>query len=226
MRARDSVGSLPAPRCVRSSGRSARSRPSSKRAAAAPSGGCWSSSSPAPPDHVADLFGTDMTLRVKRLNLADGEPFAIVTVWCPAELGAALSRARRRGPPVLRTDRCRAAGRQPDDRRGLGRPRRRRAAGRPGRLTAAAVRAGHHRHLRSPGPRQLARVPGRSHRVRRRPALGARRRPPRAVSASWSSRRHHADCGDGARPGDPQWLRRRRGRRAGPRCRRRRRPTV
>jgi GntR family transcriptional regulator len=34
----------------------------------------------------------DQVLRVKRVNLADGEPFAVVTVWCPAELGAHLSR--------------------------------------------------------------------------------------------------------------------------------------
>jgi GntR family transcriptional regulator len=32
-------------------------------------------------------------LRVTRLNLADGEPFAVVTVWVPASLGAALSKA-------------------------------------------------------------------------------------------------------------------------------------
>jgi GntR family transcriptional regulator len=32
-------------------------------------------------------------LRVARLNLADGEPFALVTVWVAAALGAALSRA-------------------------------------------------------------------------------------------------------------------------------------
>jgi GntR family transcriptional regulator len=32
-------------------------------------------------------------LRVRRVNLADGEPFAIVTVWCPADLGEHLSRA-------------------------------------------------------------------------------------------------------------------------------------
>jgi GntR family transcriptional regulator len=32
-------------------------------------------------------------LRVLRLNLADGEPFALVTVWLPAELGAHVSRA-------------------------------------------------------------------------------------------------------------------------------------
>lgn len=32
-------------------------------------------------------------LRVRRVSLADGEPFAIVTVWVPGELGAPLSRA-------------------------------------------------------------------------------------------------------------------------------------
>ena len=32
-------------------------------------------------------------LEVRRLNLADGQPFALVTVWCPEELGAELSRA-------------------------------------------------------------------------------------------------------------------------------------
>lgn len=31
-------------------------------------------------------------LVVVRVNLADGLPFAIVTVWCPAELGSSLSR--------------------------------------------------------------------------------------------------------------------------------------
>ncbi|MDZ7674104.1 MAG: GntR family transcriptional regulator [Acidimicrobiales bacterium] len=31
-------------------------------------------------------------LVVVRVNLADGRPFAIVTVWCPAELGSGLSR--------------------------------------------------------------------------------------------------------------------------------------
>ena len=29
---------------------------------------------------------------MRRLNLADGEPFAEVTVWCPETLGSALSR--------------------------------------------------------------------------------------------------------------------------------------
>jgi GntR family transcriptional regulator len=44
------------------------------------------------PRRVADVLGTDQVLRVKRLNLADGEPFAVVTVWCPAELGQSFSR--------------------------------------------------------------------------------------------------------------------------------------
>jgi GntR family transcriptional regulator len=49
----------------------------------------------APPD-VAKTLGLPADgeiLRVTRLNLADGEPFALVTVWVPASLGAALSRA-------------------------------------------------------------------------------------------------------------------------------------
>ncbi|MFN8023639.1 MAG: GntR family transcriptional regulator [Acidimicrobiales bacterium] len=44
------------------------------------------------PKRVAEVLGTDQVLRVKRLNLADGQPFAVVTVWCPAELGQHLSR--------------------------------------------------------------------------------------------------------------------------------------
>jgi GntR family transcriptional regulator len=45
-----------------------------------------------PPERVGRILGVDQVLRVKRVNLADGEPFAVVTVWCPAELGASLSR--------------------------------------------------------------------------------------------------------------------------------------
>lgn len=44
-----------------------------------------------PPPHVRAVLGASRVLRVKRLNLADGEPFAVVTVWCPAELGQKLS---------------------------------------------------------------------------------------------------------------------------------------
>jgi GntR family transcriptional regulator len=44
------------------------------------------------PAHVAEVLGCQHVLRVRRLNLADGKPFAVVTVWCPAELGQHLSR--------------------------------------------------------------------------------------------------------------------------------------
>ena len=45
-----------------------------------------------PPDEVAAVLGPGRVLEVGRLNLADGEPFARVTVWCPEALGASLSR--------------------------------------------------------------------------------------------------------------------------------------
>ena len=44
------------------------------------------------PDHVAAVLGEGRVLEVRRVNLADGEPFARVTVWCPEALGAKLSR--------------------------------------------------------------------------------------------------------------------------------------
>jgi GntR family transcriptional regulator len=42
---------------------------------------------------VRQVLGCDQVLRVRRVNLADGEPFAVVTVWCPASLGERFSRA-------------------------------------------------------------------------------------------------------------------------------------
>lgn len=45
------------------------------------------------PIRVQGILGVDTVLRVRRMNLADGEPFALVTVWCPEALGAELSRA-------------------------------------------------------------------------------------------------------------------------------------
>jgi GntR family transcriptional regulator len=45
------------------------------------------------PDDVAEVLGANSVLRVRRVNLADGRPFARVTVWCPATLAADLSRA-------------------------------------------------------------------------------------------------------------------------------------
>ena len=44
-----------------------------------------------PPAHVRKLLGSTKVLRVKRVSLADGEPFAVVTVWCPAAIGQKLS---------------------------------------------------------------------------------------------------------------------------------------
>lgn len=46
---------------------------------------------PAPARMAAVLHAPEV-LRVRRLNLADGVPFARVTVWVPADLGAGLSR--------------------------------------------------------------------------------------------------------------------------------------
>jgi GntR family transcriptional regulator len=45
------------------------------------------------PARVRRVLGVETVLRVRRLNLADGAPFALVTVWCPEEYGAELSRA-------------------------------------------------------------------------------------------------------------------------------------
>lgn len=45
------------------------------------------------PKRVAEVLGAGTVLRVRRVNLADGSPFARVTVWCPEALGATLSRA-------------------------------------------------------------------------------------------------------------------------------------
>jgi GntR family transcriptional regulator len=44
------------------------------------------------PAVVAEALGPGSVLEVRRLNLADGEPFARVTVWCPERLSSSLSR--------------------------------------------------------------------------------------------------------------------------------------
>jgi GntR family transcriptional regulator len=46
----------------------------------------------AAPPEVAELLGTEEVLETRRLNLADGEPFALVTVWCPQAMASKLSR--------------------------------------------------------------------------------------------------------------------------------------
>ena len=42
---------------------------------------------------VRSVLGSETVLRVRRRNLADDVPFALVTVWCPDSLAADLSRA-------------------------------------------------------------------------------------------------------------------------------------
>ncbi len=44
------------------------------------------------PARAEEILGDARVLEVRRLNLADGEPFARVTVWCPEEIGASVSR--------------------------------------------------------------------------------------------------------------------------------------
>ena len=46
----------------------------------------------APPKAVAVDLGRGKVLEVERLNLADGHPFARVTVWCPERLARKLTR--------------------------------------------------------------------------------------------------------------------------------------
>jgi GntR family transcriptional regulator len=46
------------------------------------------------PPRARQVLGSTSVLEVRRVNLADGHPFARVTVWCPEELGASLSRAQ------------------------------------------------------------------------------------------------------------------------------------
>ena len=48
----------------------------------------------AAPFDIHELLGGEHVLMVRRLNLADGEPFARVTVWCPEHLASDLSRAQ------------------------------------------------------------------------------------------------------------------------------------
>jgi GntR family transcriptional regulator len=47
----------------------------------------------AAPERVRQVLGVDSVLEARRVNLADGQPFARVTVWCPEDVGAGLSRS-------------------------------------------------------------------------------------------------------------------------------------
>ena len=82
----------------------------------------------AAPARVRTVLGAATVLEVRRLNLADGEPFARVTVWCPEDLGAHLSRVEVERAPFYELLDVPARRRGADDRRGRGRRTRRRAA--------------------------------------------------------------------------------------------------
>ena len=124
------------------------------------------------PERVERVLGVDHVLRVKRVNLADGEPFAVVTVWCPAELGGHLSRRDverrpfyellgvelRGATQTIGADLVDAA-----DARLLGVP--------PG-SPVLRCRARHHRCHGTSGALERAPVPGAPNRVRRRPSPG------------------------------------------------------
>jgi len=45
------------------------------------------------PARAREVLGVDRVLQVERLNLADGVPFAHVTVWCPEDLATEFSRS-------------------------------------------------------------------------------------------------------------------------------------
>ncbi len=72
----------------------------------------------AAPARVREVLDCETVLRVRRLNLADGEPFALVTVWCPERVRRGAVAGRRRAVAVLRADRRRARRCGADHRRG------------------------------------------------------------------------------------------------------------
>lgn len=47
----------------------------------------------APTVEVGELLSSETVLQVRRLGLAAGEPFVLITVWCDEKLGAQLSRS-------------------------------------------------------------------------------------------------------------------------------------
>ncbi len=91
------------------------------------------------------MLGTDQVLRVRRLNLADGAPFALVTVWCPASLGDRLSRADVERSPFYELLPVPLGGATQTIAAGAASAGRRAAARHPGRVAGAALRAGHDR---------------------------------------------------------------------------------
>ena len=113
---------------------------------ASPSGASSSSPSCRPSPACAALLGCDQVLRVRRLNLADGEPFALGHRVVPGRAGRAPVARGRRAVAVLRAARRAAGRRHPDDRCSRRRASGRRQARHPAGLARAAVRADHEGH--------------------------------------------------------------------------------
>ena len=122
-----------------------------------------------PPAHVMAELGVDRVLRVKRINLADGEPFAVVTVWCPAELGQHLSMADVERRPFYELLDIELRGATQTIGADLAEPPDAELLAVPVGSPLLRVPARHHRHERAAGADERAPLPGPSHRVRRRP---------------------------------------------------------
>ena len=135
---------------------------------------------------MRNVLDTDRVLRLVRLNLADGRPFALVTVWCPEELGGAFTREQLTehsfhdllevplGHGVQTIAAAAASARDAE------------LLEIAGRVAGAGLRADDLRRLRTRRVAGHLRVPRRAHRVQRRPATHARRQSRRPASA-WST---------------------------------------
>ena len=147
--ARQGFGWFAADETVRQSlGHLARWRSSSPSPAVDRNARSWTSGSSSRRPRVRQVLGVDKVLQVRRLSLADGHPFARVTVWCPEELGAraepGAGRAALRSTTCCRSTseaRCSPSARTPPT------PRRR-AARDPGGIAGPRVRADHVRRGR------------------------------------------------------------------------------
>ncbi len=126
----------------------------------------------AAPPHVSRNCAAIRCCGSRGSTCADGEPFAVVTVWCPAELGQHVSRRRRRTQAVLRAVRHRTPRRDPDHRCSIGQRGERGPVGSAARQSGAALRAPDDQYCRRTDPVQRTHLPRTPHGVRRRPAIG------------------------------------------------------
>ncbi len=128
----------------------------------------------AAPARVRKVLGVRRVLEVRRCNLADGHPFARVTVWCPERLGKGLSLADVERAPFYELLDAQLGGASQTIAAVAAAQGRRGAARGPGRLTGAHVPAHDAHGGGRAGAVQRARLRRPPHGVRRRPA---RRRP-------------------------------------------------